>query len=222
MKNKKKKTKLRVDRLLLFLAILFLIIFTIIKILSTRIENIYITNNFYLKDQEIIEIAKISNYPNSISYSSRKIQKNLEKNNLIKEAKVYKKGLTKVYIEITENEPLFYYDETNEIIHVEGTSNMKFSVPTVVNHITDKYFEKFKTELEKLDKDILHRISEIEFVPNEVDDNRFLLYMNDGNLVYINIKTFEKLNKYLTILESLPNKKGILYLDYGNNFEIIS
>ena len=45
--------------------------------------------------------------------------------------------------------------------------------------------------------------------------------MSDGNYVYVNIATFNKLNKYLTILQSLPDKNGILYLDYGNNFEII-
>ena len=57
--------------------------------------------------------------------------------------------------------------------------------------------------------------------PNDVDDNRFLLTMSDGNYVYVNISTFYKLNKYVSIRESLPDKNGILYLDYGNNFEII-
>lgn len=45
--------------------------------------------------------------------------------------------------------------------------------------------------------------------------------MTDGNYVYVDIDTFDKINKYLSILESLPDKNGILYLDYGNNFEII-
>ena len=73
----------------------------------------------------------------------------------------------------------------------------------------------------ELEPDILIRISEIRFMPNDVDDNRFFLSMSDGNYVYVNIATFDKLNKYLTILENLPNEKGILYLDYGNNFEIL-
>ena len=72
-----------------------------------------------------------------------------------------------------------------------------------------------------LDNEVLNRISEIEFKPNEVDDNRFLLSMRDGNYVYVDMYTFDKLNKYTSILSSLPDKKGVLYLDYGNNFEII-
>ena len=136
--------------------------------------------------------------------------------------KLLKKWLTDVYIEIEENRPLFYYNYDKKTVLLDGTTiDTKFPVPTVLNYITDTYYDSFVTEMGKLDETVLKRISEIEFSPNEVDDNRFLLTMSDGNYVYVNISTFDKMNKYLSILESLPNKKGILYLDYGNNFEII-
>ena len=85
----------------------------------------------------------------------------------------------------------------------------------------DTYYDEFIKEMGNLDSSILNKISEIQFDPNDVDDNRFLLTMSDGNYVYVNISTFYKLNKYVSIRESLPDKNGILYLDYGNNFEII-
>jgi hypothetical protein len=44
--------------------------------------------------------------------------------------------------------------------------------------------------------------------------------MNDGNLVYITVSKTDLLNKYLNIVKKLNNKKGILYLDSGNYFEI--
>ena len=44
--------------------------------------------------------------------------------------------------------------------------------------------------------------------------------MVDGNEVYITISKMDKLNKYLSIIEKLDNKKGILYLDSGNYLEI--
>ena len=44
--------------------------------------------------------------------------------------------------------------------------------------------------------------------------------MNDNNLVYININKMNNLNKYVDIVKKLNNKKGILYLDSGNYFEI--
>ena len=47
-----------------------------------------------------------------------------------------------------------------------------------------------------------------------IDKNRFLLRMNDGNYVYINLANMDNLNKYEEIYTTLDeNKKGILNLD---------
>jgi len=217
-----KKRKIRYDRIFVFLFIVSIFIGFFVFIFNIKISNIYIKNNNLLTDQEIIEIAKLSDYPSTLKNLSVQIENNLEKNIYIKDAKVSKKFLTKVYIEVEENNPIFYYNHTNKTILQDGVSvDKKFNVPTVLNYIVDTYYDDFIREMSKLDKDILSRISEIQFKPTEVDDNRFLLLMNDDNYVYININTFYKLNKYLSIKEGLPNQKGILYLDYGNNFEII-
>ena len=37
------------------------------------------------------------------------------------------------------------------------------------------------------DNSILYRISQIEYKPNDIDEERFLLYMIDGNYVYISL-----------------------------------
>lgn len=72
----------------------------------------------------------------------------------------------------------------------------------------------------EVNNDILYKISEIEYRPNEVDKERFLLTMNDGNYVYVTLYTFDKINQYDAIYPTLENKNGILYLDSGNYFEI--
>ena len=214
MKKKKKKVKIRFDRILILLFCVFIIFLIIISIFNIKIKNIYVKGNSYLKEQEIIEMSSISDYPSSLSNLSYSIEKRLEDNYMILDAKVY--------IEVVENKPLFYYESTGKTVHYDCTSSdLKYPVPTVINYITDSYYDEFVEEMKKLDSNIISRISEIKFYPNEVDDNRFLLYMSDGNYVYVNISTFNKLNKYLTILQSLPDKTGVLYLDYGNNFEII-
>jgi len=223
MKNtKKKKIRIKYKRLFIFLFCVFLFILIVNSILNIKVKNIYVSGNTYLSDQEIIEKSLLSDYPKSIFNPSFVIKDRLENEQLILEANVYKKGLSKIYIETVENRPLFYYEYESKTVYYDGTSSSeKYVVPTVINYITDSYYEKFVDEMKKLDSNVISRISEIKFYPNEVDDNRFLLYMNDGNYVYVNISTFNKLNKYLTILESLPDKNGILYLDYGNNFEIL-
>lgn len=222
MKSKTKKRKIRYDRIIIFLGIIIFIVLCFTYILNVKISNIYVSGNEYLTEQQIIEIAGISDYPSTLQNLSFQIIERLKNDMLIKDSKVVKKSFTKVYIEVEENRPLFYYEYNNKTVLLDGqTVSDKYSVPTVINYITDSCYDDFVTEMSKLDKQILSRISEIKFYPNEVDDNRFFLTMNDGNYVYVNISTFNKLNKYITILESLPDKNGILYLDYGNNFEII-
>ncbi len=220
--EKSKKRKVRYDRLIIFMIIIITIIVFLNFLFNLKITNIVITNNYYLSDQQIIELANISDYPKTLFNSSSKIKQALKESKLIKDVKVTKKFLTQIYIDVVENRPLFYYNSTNQTILLDGTSiDQKYPVPTVLNYITDTYFDEFVTEMGKLDLSILSKISEIQFDPNNVDDNRFFLTMSDGNYVYINISTFYKLNKYISIKENLPDKEGILYLDYGNNFEII-
>lgn len=222
MKSKKKKRKIRYDRILIFLVIVIFIVISFTFLFNLKISNIYILNNSFLTDQEIIEMAGISDYPETLKNLSVQIEDRLKNNIYIKEAKVYKKGLTKVYIDVVENKPLFYYESSKKTVLTDGReTDEKFVVPTVINYITDNYYDAFINEMANIDENILKRISEIQFSPNDVDDNRFLLTMTDGNYVYVNISTFNKLNKYISIIEELPNKNGILYLDYGNNFEII-
>ncbi len=222
MKSKKKKRKIRYDRILIFLVIVIFIVISFTFLFNLKISNIYILNNSFLTDQEIIEMAGISDYPETLKNLSVQIEDRLKNNIYIKDVKVYKKGLTKVYIDVVENRPLFYYESSKKTILTDGReTDEKFVVPTVINYITDNYYDAFINEMANLDENILKRISEIQFSPNDVDDNRFLLTMTDGNYVYVNISTFNKLNKYISIIAELPNKNGILYLDYGNNFEII-
>lgn len=220
--KKKKKIKIRFDRIFLFLLLLSIFGFGVYGIFHIRISNILIKGNQYLTDQEIIELAGISNYPSTLQNGNRKLEKKLVNDTYIKSAKVSKKWFTKVTITVEENRPLFYYETDHKTILLDGTSvDKNYNVPTVLNYITDSYYDNFVKKMGELDPDILLRISEIRFMPNEVDDNRFFLSMSDGNYVYVNIATFDKLNKYLTIMESLPSQNGILYLDYGNNFEIL-
>lgn len=222
-KKPKKKRKIKVSRVLFFLAFLAVIINCVYYFINIKITNIYIFDNYYLKDQEIIEMAGLENYPSTFQNLSYTIENKLENNTFIKVAKVSKSWFTSVNIEIIENRPLFYYEYIDKTILLDGTSvNEQFAVPTVLNYIVDSIYSDFIKQLGEINSDIINRISEIEYKPNSVDDNRFLLTMIDGNYVYVNIGTFYKLNKYLEIVKNFPNKNGILYLDYGNNFEIIN
>ena len=70
----------------------------------------------------------------------------------------------------------------------------------------------------KIDDNTLNIISEISYTPNDIDKERFLFSMNDGNYVYVTLTKLKNINEYKNIIDSVENKKGILYLDYGNYF----
>lgn len=224
VKKKKnvKRRKLNKKRVIIFLLILFLLAILVYNIFNVNITNIYIKGNEYLTDQEIIDLSGLKDYPNSLNNLSTKIEKRLEDNTYILNAKVYKRGfINKVHIEIEENYPIFYYQNENKTVLYNGDkTDEKMPTITVINRIPDTIYSEFLDKIKKLDKVILNRISEIEYKPNEVDEERFFLLMNDGNYVYLTLDKFITLNKYLDMIKAFENKKGILYLDSGEYFDV--
>ena len=226
VKKVRKVRRIKYGRIFIIFVLLFLIIYLIYNLVDFKIKNIFISNNSILTDQEIIELANIDDYPSIFKYSDSEIEKRLEKNIFIKNATVTKKDLNKVYIDIEENYPLFYNSSLSlTILKDSSTVQDIFNIPVLINYVPDTIYDSFIEKMGMLDKNILIKISEIEYKPNEVDENRFLFYMNDGNYVYLTLSSFENINKYLDIvvqiIDKYENKKGILYLDDGGYFEIL-
>jgi cell division protein FtsQ len=217
---KKKKRKIKFTRILIVLIILFCFFYGGYYLFNQPISNIFITGNNYLSDQEIIELGGLSNYPKTFKIPSSQIEKNLKKNIYVKEVKVYKKSFTQVYITVTENIPIVYLEKSNQTLLKDGkTVNKKFDVPILVNDIPNNLLTDFIDSMSNINNDVLRRISEVKYDPN-IDNQRFLLTMIDGNYVYINFDTFDNINEYLNIIKNFPDKKGILYLDSGNHFKV--
>lgn len=188
--------------------------------MNMRITNIYIMNNSFLSDEDIIEIAGLKNYPTIFKANSISIKNKLNKNIYIRNAKVYKKGLlNQVYINVKENYPLFVYHDKTYLYDLK-TTNEYHLVPIITNDIPDDIYNSFVNAMREVDIDILERISEIKYDANDVDNERFSLTMSDGIYVYLTLSHFDKINDYDEIVSTLGDKKGILYLDSGEYFEI--
>ena len=214
-----KKVRIRYGRLIIFFIVLFLIMYLFFTYVKIPIKNIYVKGNTTLTDQEIIDASGLRDYPSVLSFTNYQIEKKLTKNINIQKATV-KKNFRKVTIEIEENYGLFYDSELKKTIMDDGrTSDIK-DVPTLVNHVTEDTYKLFIEKMKLLKRNVIDRISEIKYDPNEVDEERFLFYMNDGNYVYITLEKIETLNDYVDIIKTFENKKGILYLDSGEYFEM--
>ena len=218
-KVKVKKRKLNIKKVLLFLIVLFLLYFIVSKMVSSKIKNIYVLNNEIVSDKEILEDLELINYP-SFYEGIVGIKKKLD-NPYIKKIEVKRKIGNRIYLNIIEYKPLVIYNDKVLLDNgnlLDNNYDIDY-IPYLVNDITD-VFDDFVSSFSKLDKDILYRISEVRYVPNEVDTERFLLYMIDGNSVYITLDKINKLNKYDIILQKMDDKKGIIYLDLGDYVEI--
>lgn len=219
MEEEKVVKKFSFVKLLLVLLIMYVIGYFGYRVAISRITNIYIKNNNILTDQEVIDASGLRNYPSFILTTNYSIKNKLLKNDLVKKVKV-KKGLWgKVYIDIEEYNPLFIYED-KVILDNKNEVGLDISLPILVNKVDDEILDKLISKYESVNDEIKLMISEIRYDPNDIDKERFLFTMSDGNYVYITLYKLSSIDEYLKITSTLKDKKGILYLDSGNYFEV--
>jgi len=215
---KVKKRKIKIRNILILFIIILLVGNAMYLLLNIKIKNIYIINNNVVNDKEIINNAKLNNYPSYLLSLKPKIKNNILTNTYIKDVEI-KKSRFKIYLNITEYKPICIYNnkvllENNTL--VDNIYNIS-GLPHVINNIDTKEVSNY---FSKIDSDILLKISQIEYSPNEVDKERYLLYMVDGNSVYITLSKISKINKYNNIVGQMEGKNGIIYLDSGDYIEL--
>lgn len=219
MENNVKKKRFNVLKLIVVILFLYLIISLSLSIIKKPINNIVITGTNRLTDEEIIEIAKLDNYPSFIRTSTKSIQKKIKKLTLVNNVTVKKQWNYKLLINVDESKVLFKKD--NKYILSNGqTSDVAYlGVPEIINFVPNEIYNNFVKEYSLLSNDVISRISQIEYSKSDYDDERFILYMIDTNKVIINIDTLYKLKEYVKIVKTLSGAKGTIYLDSGNYFE---
>lgn len=223
-KDKKVKKKIKIKFIPIFIFMFFITTcyFIFVFVSELPIKNIYIKGNYILKDQEIIDIAKLSNYPSFLKTSSKDMKKKLSNNPYISKVNIDKKIYNTVIIDIEEAIPLFINTDNMLVLSnkKEVSNDYNISVPTLINYVPDTKYIDLINKIKKINKDIWGLVSEIKYASTEQDKDRFGLYMNDGNLVYLTLTKFDKLNYYKDIINEFDCQKGILNLDSGNHFEI--
>jgi len=222
-----KKKKLKLVNFLIFLLFLVGLFCGGNYILHIPIKNIIIKNTNYLNDDYIIDLAGIKNYPSFILTSSKAMKNKLLKSSYIKKVTIKKEWGFILEIDIDEAKPLFYNVTSNKYVLSnkkevgEESINSNFRVPRLINYVPDNKYNKFFKGMNSVSSAVLSQISDIEYLPNDYDKDRFLLYMDDGNMVYLTLTKFKMINHYNEVLSQLDNHKGILYLDSGNHFKIM-
>lgn len=230
MSSKKGKKKRRGFRKFLLL-IGFLLLFSFVLIMlgayvfKVQTKAVIIHGNEIISDEEILEKANLDSYSNFFLTSSGDIRSRLLENVFIKEVEVKKNFLFQIDIYVDEYKPLFIREDTNMIVltkdkETKNDSHYKLDVPYLVNYVPDTKYDELILKMQKVDYSLIKKISQIMYSPTKYDEDRFILYMNDSNRVYINLPKFKNLNKYDEMVTKFEGKTGKLYLDSGNYFEI--
>ena len=141
----------------------------------------------------------------------------LKKNKIIKTVQIKRKFLFTIEVTIEEKKVILY-EKTTSLYILEDNEKVKLNrnieVPVLNNKIINTIEKNFISKFVSLNESVKYRISEIFYQPTEYDSTLFLMYMKDGNHVYVNISNLDKLNHYDKTVESIGyDKKGIFRFD---------
>ena len=219
----KVRKKFKFKKFIFLFLLLYLIIYFIFYIIKLPIKNIYIKGTNVIPDKEIIEVAKIKNYPSIFRVNSFLMKKRIKKINLVKDVKISKNIFGKLTIDIDEAKMLFIDNENNVVLEngEKITNDNYLGLPTLTSNLENKLAKNFCQKFAKVNQEIISLISEIEYSPAKSEDKlvnkyRFIAYMNDGNIVYFDLININNMNLYPKINSTLDNAKGTLYLDSSN------
>ena len=219
--QKKIKRKLKLRNFVIFCFFLFLFSMFLYYLYQLPIKNIIITGTSHLGDQEIIETADIRHYPPIFRTSTKDMKARLLSLPYVESVKIKKNIWGRITFEIKEEVPIYYSRSNEQLVFASGKME-RFQelqgVPVLINYVPDELNKRLIHEMGKMNYDVLTLISEIEYQPWKsediiVDDTRFYLRMNDGNVIYVNLINWDKLNNYMTIYSTLGDAKGVLQLD---------
>ena len=225
MAKGKKRSVFKVKNILLLLFLFLGIVGLVYYGVTMPVKNVYIKGNYILSDGEIMKISALDKYPSFLLTSSKSIRDKIIKNSYVKDVKISKKFGNVIEVNILEYSAVFSFEDkiilsNGEII--PNTYNLS-DVPILLNMIDDSsLLKRTAIKFGGVDANVLRQISEVEYQPVEVDGDRFLLYMNDGNLIYITLTKINKINKYNQIRDKLDGHMGIIYLDAGDYVELKS
>ncbi len=221
-----KKKKIRLLPFFIFIIAIAVIVFVCLFILDTKVKNIIITGNEILSDDEVIELAGLTDYPSFYKTLNITMKNDISRNSLVKSVDINRSFYHIIEINVEEYEILYKREDNGKYVlenkdEITLDKETPYTIPRLINKIPNKILNRFIKYYKRVDLSIREKISEIKYDPNEFDEDRFLLYMDDGNSVYMTITKFERLNYYNDVLPQLDGRKGYLYLDSGNHFQIM-
>lgn len=230
LKQARKKKANR--RLIFYLSIFFFLVLIIVYLQSplSYVKNIHVKGNAIVSENELIERSGLTDETNIWMINKGDIKESIHEHPMIETVSVKRMLPRDVEISVKEfalvgfvkeNDVFSPVLEDGSILNDMQKKNVNGGAPLLVNFTKDDYLNKMATELHELPKSILNMISEVHWQPTEENENKILLYMNDGYIVKSTLRDFsDKMTVYPSIVSQLdPEDKGIIHIEGGAYFE---
>ena len=189
-----------------------------VKVLSCK-------NNYYLSDSEVYDLANVSTKTRIFLMPSIILEKRVEKMPFVQSCDVSKKN-RKLTFNVQEKLIVGYYvkDNKNYALCQNGSSieideqylNMIVHFPLLSNFNAKQrkqLCEQFQKHRKVLTRELIEKFAEIVPYKTSYDKNMFKITMQDGNIVYTNLKSIKMLSKYQSVLTKLKGQSVCLVLD---------
>ena len=153
-----KKKKLRLLPFLIFIIAITIIVFTCLLILDTKVKNIIITGNEVLSDDEIIDLAGLTNYPSFYKTLNITMKNNITKEPLIKSVNINRKFYHIIEIKVEEYKILYKREDNGKYVlennkEITLSKRTPYTIPRLINEIPTnkldifiKYFKRKFTQ----------------------------------------------------------------------------
>ena len=236
-KVKDGRKKIRFDKdgsivfIVAFIVSLILIVFLYMISPFSKIYEINVSGNHYLKDEDVIEKANLSQYflltmPNIKADS-------LKKDTLIDDVTITMLNNNTVSIDVKEVKQIGYIYEDNEpkllLVNDDRISITKDNmylinkIPLIVGYTKDE-LTKIEKGFEDVDYKVINEISEIHKYPISYDNVQMEVIMRDGNYCFMSSSSLKLLENYYSISSAIDSSKGYAcaYFDDLTNSAYIS
>ncbi|MFR9294984.1 MAG: cell division protein FtsQ/DivIB [Turicibacter sanguinis] len=203
----------------------------------SRLSVIYFNGLNYVKRSELLEMTQLNYEELFLSLDLKDIQNTIQSHPLVKEVNVTRDGLNRLKIDVTEKDIVGCAQINNQFEFVlsdgqtiQNQYNLKAQCEGLMIYGLPDYEENqsvlklFVKSLMKVDLVFRNIIKEIHYSPLYGDNNRFSLFLMDGNTIIVNSYTMvNKLKYYQTMADKVQSLngevKGIYHLDVGDHFE---
>ncbi|MFC0014260.1 MULTISPECIES: cell division protein FtsQ/DivIB [Allobacillus] len=219
-------------RFVMYLTIILILVLVIVYIQSplSYVKNIDVKGNHRVEESEVIDLSKISMDENYWGVELDAAKDLILQHPEISSVEIDRKWYNGYEITISELARVAYIREGDHYYPIleDGTmlkdqqlDQPLGDAPLLHDFNSPEMLRLLTEQLEKLPESINQLLSEIYWIPNEINDYKILIYTADGHEVIASIRDFSsKIKLYPSIASQIqPNQEGVIHIDVGAYFQ---